>query len=231
MIDRPSGLGAKPSPEVEEQSDSLGGGLAFAYGAPARARLGRDRSHDLRFAAQADLRTRRRRPSRSRARPRVPRPSFRTRAAFTPACIATGCGRCASSPDSATPSRRTNAITSCSRKGRRACPVAFDMPTLMGYDSDAPQSRGEVGRCGVAIDSMRDMEVLFDGIDLGEITTSMTINGPAAIALAQYIATAEKKGIPRRSSAARCKPTSSKNTSRRRNGSFRRVRTCASSST
>ena len=82
-------------------------------------------------------------------------------------------------------------------QGQMGLSVAFDMPTLMGYDSDAPEARGEVGRCGVAIDSLRDMEVLFDGIDLGEITTSMTINGPAAIALAQYIATAEAKGIPR----------------------------------
>jgi len=82
-------------------------------------------------------------------------------------------------------------------QGQMGLSVAFDMPTLMGYDSDSPEARGEVGRCGVAIDSMRDMEVLFDGIDLGEITTSMTINGPAAIALAQYIATAEAKGIPR----------------------------------
>jgi methylmalonyl-CoA mutase N-terminal domain/subunit len=82
-------------------------------------------------------------------------------------------------------------------QGQTGLSVAFDMPTLMGYDSDAPQSRGEVGKCGVAIDSKRDMETLFAGIDLGEITTSMTINGPAAIALAQYIATAEGKGIPR----------------------------------
>src|SRR5471030_2476642 len=71
------------------------------------------------------------------------------------------------------------------------------MPTLMGYDSDHSKARGEVGKCGVAIDSVRDMETLFDGIDMGEITTSMTINGPAAIALAQYIAAAENKGIPR----------------------------------
>ena len=82
-------------------------------------------------------------------------------------------------------------------QGQHGLSVAFDMPTLMGYDSDAPQARGEVGKCGVAIDSLRDMETLFDGIDMGEITTSMTINGPAAIALAQYIAAAEKKGIPR----------------------------------
>ena len=82
-------------------------------------------------------------------------------------------------------------------QGQHGLSVAFDMPTLMGYDSDAPQALGEVGKCGVAIDSLADMEVLFDGIDMGDITTSMTINGPAAIAVAQYIAAAEKKGIPR----------------------------------
>jgi methylmalonyl-CoA mutase N-terminal domain/subunit len=82
-------------------------------------------------------------------------------------------------------------------QGQAGLSVAFDMPTLMGYDSDQPQALGEVGKCGVAIDSLRDMEVLFEGIDLGQITTSMTINGPACIALAQYIATAEGKGIPR----------------------------------
>jgi len=81
--------------------------------------------------------------------------------------------------------------------GQHGLSVAFDMPTLMGYDSDALHSRGEVGKCGVAIDSLADMELLFDGIDMGEITTSMTINGPACIALAQYVAAAEKKGIPR----------------------------------
>ncbi|MBC5804359.1 MAG: methylmalonyl-CoA mutase, partial [Candidatus Eremiobacteraeota bacterium] len=82
-------------------------------------------------------------------------------------------------------------------QGQMGLSVAFDMPTLMGFDSDAPQALGEVGKCGVAIDSLRDMQTLFDGIDLGVITTSMTINGPAPIALAQYIATAEAKGVPR----------------------------------
>jgi methylmalonyl-CoA mutase N-terminal domain/subunit len=82
-------------------------------------------------------------------------------------------------------------------QGQHGLSVAFDMPTLMGYDSDHPKSRGEVGKCGVAIDSVRDMETLFAGIDMGAITTSMTINGPAAIALAQYIVAAENKGIPR----------------------------------
>ena len=82
-------------------------------------------------------------------------------------------------------------------QGQHGLSVAFDMPTLMGYDSDAPQARGEVGKCGVAIDSLADMDALFDGIDMGDITTSMTINGPACIALALYIAAAEKQGVPR----------------------------------
>ncbi|GAC1387583.1 MAG: methylmalonyl-CoA mutase family protein [Vulcanimicrobiaceae bacterium] len=83
-------------------------------------------------------------------------------------------------------------------QGQHGLSVAFDMPTLMGYDSDAKLALGEVGKCGVAIDSLADMEQLFEGIDMGAITTSMTINGPACIALAQYIAAAEKKGIPRK---------------------------------
>src|SRR5918996_1708385 len=72
--------------------------------------------------------------------------------------------------------------------------VAFDMPTLMGRDSDDPISTGEVGRCGVAIDSLADMEVLFREIDLEAITTSMTISGPAPMLFAMYVATAEKQG-------------------------------------
>src|ERR1700737_4929946 len=80
--------------------------------------------------------------------------------------------------------------------GQTGLSVAFDMPTLMGQDSDAPTSRGEVGHCGVAIDSLADMETLFAGIPLGEITTSMTINSPAAILLCMYIAVAEKQGVP-----------------------------------
>ncbi|MEA2646367.1 MAG: methylmalonyl-CoA mutase, N-terminal domain [Chloroflexota bacterium] len=82
-------------------------------------------------------------------------------------------------------------------QGQHGLSVAFDMPTLMGRDSDDPHSLGEVGRCGVAIDSLQDMERLFDGIDPGEITTSMTINSPAVILLAMYIAVAEKKGVSR----------------------------------
>src|SRR5256714_2154065 len=74
--------------------------------------------------------------------------------------------------------------------------VAFDMPTLMGRDSDDPLSRGEVGREGVAVDTLRDMEILFDRIPLDQVTTSMTINGPASIVWAMYLANAEKRGIP-----------------------------------
>ena len=80
--------------------------------------------------------------------------------------------------------------------GQTGLSVAFDMPTLMGQDSDAPTSRGEIGHCGVAIDSLADMETLFDGIPLAEITTSMTINSPAAILLCMYIAVAEEQGVP-----------------------------------
>ncbi len=82
------------------------------------------------------------------------------------------------------------------KNGQTGLSVAFDMPTLMGQDSDAPTSRGEVGHCGVAIDSLADMETLFEGIPLGEISTSMTINSPAAILLAMYLAVAEKQGVP-----------------------------------
>jgi len=81
------------------------------------------------------------------------------------------------------------------KHGQTGLSVAFDMPTIMGYDSDHLRAEGEVGRCGVAIDSLRDMEILFDGIDLSEITTSMTINAPASILLAFYLCTGEKKGI------------------------------------
>jgi len=81
-------------------------------------------------------------------------------------------------------------------QGQAGLSVAFDMPTLMGYDSDDPLSRGEVGHCGVAIDSLADMETLFSGIGLDGITTSMTINSPAAILYAMYIAVGEKAGVP-----------------------------------
>jgi methylmalonyl-CoA mutase N-terminal domain/subunit len=80
--------------------------------------------------------------------------------------------------------------------GQTGLSTAFDMPTLMGYDSDHPRSLGEVGREGVAIDSLADMETLFDGIPLGEVSTSMTINAPAAMLLAFYAAVGEEQGVP-----------------------------------
>ncbi len=79
--------------------------------------------------------------------------------------------------------------------GQTGLSVAFDLPTLMGCDSDDPRSLGEVGRCGVAIDSLEDMEVLFDAIALDRVSTSMTINSPASMLLAYYIAVGEKQGV------------------------------------
>ncbi len=80
--------------------------------------------------------------------------------------------------------------------GQTGLSIAFDMPTLMGYDSDHPRSRGEVGREGVAVCTIEDMETLFEGIPMGEVSTSMTINSTASILLAFYIVTAERQGIP-----------------------------------
>src|SRR5665647_439717 len=79
--------------------------------------------------------------------------------------------------------------------GQTGLSVAFDLPTLIGYDSDHPRSEGEVGKCGVAISSLADMETLFDGIPLDKVSTSMTINGPAIILYCFYIAAAEKQGV------------------------------------
>jgi methylmalonyl-CoA mutase N-terminal domain/subunit len=81
------------------------------------------------------------------------------------------------------------------KQGQGGLSVAFDMPTLMGRDSDDPRSEGEVGRCGVATDSLADFETLFDGIPLGDISTSMTISGPATILFAFFLAAAERQGV------------------------------------
>lgn len=82
-------------------------------------------------------------------------------------------------------------------QGQTGLSVAFDLPTQVGYDSDHPLAEGEVGKVGVAIDSLADMEILFEGIPLDKVSTSMTINAPAAILLSMYIAVAEKQGVPR----------------------------------
>jgi methylmalonyl-CoA mutase N-terminal domain/subunit len=81
-------------------------------------------------------------------------------------------------------------------QGQTGLSVAFDMPTLMGLDSDSPHALGEVGRCGVAVDSIEDMLTLFDGIDVGSVTTSMTINSTAPILFAMYLAAADERGMP-----------------------------------
>ncbi|MBT5581872.1 MAG: methylmalonyl-CoA mutase, partial [Acidimicrobiaceae bacterium] len=83
------------------------------------------------------------------------------------------------------------------RNGGTGLSTAFDMPTLMGRDSDSSWSLGEVGRAGVAVDTLADMEDLYADIDLSKVSTSMTINGPAAIVMAMYVAVGEKGGVPR----------------------------------
>src|SRR3954464_6736599 len=79
--------------------------------------------------------------------------------------------------------------------GGHGLSVAFDMPTLMGRDSDDPRSLGEVGHCGVAIDSVADMDILFDGLDLADVTTSMTISGPAVPVFCMWLVAGERKGL------------------------------------
>lgn len=81
--------------------------------------------------------------------------------------------------------------------GQTGLSTAFDMPTLMGYDADSPRGKGEVGKCGVSVSSLEDMEQLFAGIPLGDVTTSMTINGPAIVILSMYLAVAEAQGVPK----------------------------------
>jgi len=82
------------------------------------------------------------------------------------------------------------------KAGGTGLSTAFDLPTLMGYDSDHTRSLGEVGKCGVAVDTLADMEIIFDKIDLSQVSTSMTINSPASILLAMYLCVAEKQGVP-----------------------------------
>ncbi|MED5317068.1 MAG: methylmalonyl-CoA mutase family protein, partial [Candidatus Neomarinimicrobiota bacterium] len=94
------------------------------------------------------------------------------------------------------PEETNRRFKSLLEKGQTGLSVAYDMPTLMGYDPDHPFSDGEVGKCGVSVSSLADMEALFQGINLDEISVSQTINGPAIVLLAFYIAVAEKQGVP-----------------------------------
>ncbi len=96
----------------------------------------------------------------------------------------------------ATPEETNQRYRYLLQQGQSGLSVAFDLPTLMGYDSDHPNSLGEVGKCGVAVSSLEDMETVFDGIPLGEVSVSMTINSPAPILYAMYLAVGEKQGVP-----------------------------------
>jgi methylmalonyl-CoA mutase N-terminal domain/subunit len=97
----------------------------------------------------------------------------------------------------ATPEQTNERFKFLLSQGQTGLSTAFDFPTLMGYDSDSPRSLGEVGMCGVAVDTLRDMDVLFRDIPLDKVTTSMTINGPAIVLLCFYVALADTRGIPR----------------------------------
>ena len=121
--------------------------------------------------------------------------SSRSPAASTPPATAAAPGRSGSSPASATPQQTNERYKMILGRGGGGLSVAFDMPTLMGRDSDDPKSLGEVGHCGVAIDSAADMEILFDGIHLGEVTTSMTISGPAVPVFCMMLVAAERAGV------------------------------------
>src|SRR5512146_2396338 len=96
----------------------------------------------------------------------------------------------------ATPEETNRRYRYLLEQGQTGLSVAFDLPTLMGYDADSPASLGEVGKCGASVCSLEDMEILFQGIPLGDVTVSMTINSPAAVLWAMYLAVAEQQGVP-----------------------------------
>src|SRR5271168_1112427 len=95
----------------------------------------------------------------------------------------------------ATPEETNQRFRYLLSQGQTGLSVAFDLPTLMGYDADHATSEGEVGKCGVSISSLEDMEILFQEIPLGDVTVSMTINSPAPVIWAMYLAVAEKQGV------------------------------------
>ena len=112
--------------------------------------------------------------------------------------------------------------------GQTGLSIAYDMPTLYGYDTDDPEAEGEFGTCGVAVSSLADMEVLLDGLPLEQVSTSMTINSPAAPIWAMYIVAAEKAASRATASRARPRTTSSRSSSPRRSSCSRPSRRCAS---
>ena len=123
-------------------------------------------------------------------RARSPTPEASTRRATVASA-----GRCVSSPGIGTPEETNARYRQLLAAGGTGLSVAFDLPTLMGRDPDHPLSLGEVGKCGVSIASLADMETLFDGIPLDRITTSMTINSPASMIFAMYLVVAERQGV------------------------------------
>ena len=123
------------------------------------------------------------------------RASTRTLAACSRRCTGAGCGRCGQYAGLASPEESNRRYRYLLEQGQTGLSVAFDLPTQTGYDSDHPMAQGEVGRTGVPISSLADMEVLFDGIPLDRVSTSMTINATASILLALYIAVGKKQGV------------------------------------
>ena len=175
---------------------------------------------------EVETRLRRGRPA-AGPRPRASRASSRSRAASMPRCTASGRGRSASTPGTPRPRSPTSATSTCSRTAAPGLSMAFDLPTQLGLDSDDPRCLGEVGRTGVAIDTIDDMRTAFDGIPLDEVSTSMTINAPAARAAAAL--RARRRGAGRRepsSCAARSRTTSSRSTSPAGTSSTRPSRAC-----
>ena len=135
---------------------------------------------------------------RRRGRPPRPRQLSRTRAACAPTATGSGPGRCASTPASRSAEETNSRFRLLLERGQTGLSVAFDLPTQLGLDSDHPLARGEVGRTGVAIDSIEDMRLLLAGIPLGEVSTSMTINAPGLAAAAALRAGGRGAGRRRR---------------------------------
>ena len=130
----------------------------------------------------------------ARTRTRCPA-SSRSCAARRPRCTPCGRGRSASTPASRPPRTRTRSIAQALAAGGQGVSVAFDLATHRGYDSDHPRVTGDVGKAGVAIDSVEDMKILFDGIPLDKVSVSMTMNGAVLPVLAGYVVAAEEQGV------------------------------------
>ena len=173
----------------------------------------------------ADLAGPRSTPTRCRA-------SRRSSAARSRRCTRSGRGRSASTPASRPPRSRTRSTAATSPRGGQGVSVAFDLATHRGYDSDHPRVVGDVGKAGVAIDSVEDMKILFDGIPLDKVSVSMTMNGAVLPVLAGYIVAAEEQGVRAgRSSPGPSRTTSSRSSWSATPTSTRRRRRCGSSPT